>query len=79
MEQILYTDENSLKDRWLGTKGKMNNRVFCAAIVLKMFITVWLYIAACMDLEGIMPSEKNSLEVGQPRGSIYITFSKWQN
>ena len=44
MEQILYTDENSLKDRWLGTKGKMNNRVFCAAIVLKMFITVWLYI-----------------------------------
>ena len=24
--QILYTDENSLKDGWLGTQGKMRNR-----------------------------------------------------
>lgn len=38
--QILYTDENRLKERRLDKQGKMGNSVLCAATVLKTLITI---------------------------------------
>lgn len=50
MGQMLYTDENSLKNRWLGDKGKMRKGIPCCHCVKIAYNYTFTYIINMMML-----------------------------